>query len=98
MTTFRGHEIHKEGGEWLFSDTAEPVAQAWKSRPCGHCRLPNTPEGHDGCIGHLPGVTNACCGHGEGGSAYIQFFFGLSLRGFLARWIGLAMKRGVAGP
>lgn len=44
---------------------------------CGHCGLSRTPEGHDGCIGTLPGVTNACCGHGgtaEG--AYVQFSFG----------------------
>jgi len=33
-------------------------------RPCVHCgRLP-TPEGYDACLGHLPGVKAACCGHG----------------------------------
>ena len=91
-SSFRGYKIHKEGEEWLFSDIAEPVSQTWKRRPCGHCKLPNTPEGHDGCIGHLPGVMNACCGHDELKSTYILFAIGLSLRGLIARWIGRAMK------
>lgn len=40
---------------------------------CGHCELGRTKEGHDGCIGTLGGVKNACCGHGEDDVAYIQF-------------------------
>lgn len=40
---------------------------------CGHCGLKRTPEGHDGCIGTLEGVMNACCGHGEDKVAYVQF-------------------------
>ena len=40
---------------------------------CLHCKKHNTPEGHDGCIGTLIGVMNACCGHGETSSAYVQF-------------------------
>lgn len=40
---------------------------------CGHCGLPRTKEGHDGCIGTLEGVKNACCGHGEEAVAYVQF-------------------------
>jgi len=40
---------------------------------CGHCNLKRTTEGHDGCIGTLPNVMNACCGHGEIKAAYIQF-------------------------
>ncbi len=91
VATFRGYEIHKEDGEWLFSDTDEPVIFTWRQRPCGHCNMMNTPEEHDGCIGRLPGVMNACCGHGESKSAYIQFTTRLSLRGFVARWFGLAM-------
>jgi len=41
---------------------------------CGHCGLRRTVEGHDGCIGTLPDVMNACCGHGEDGMAYVQFW------------------------
>jgi ribosomal protein L37AE/L43A len=41
---------------------------------CGHCKKSKTPEGHDGCLGTLPGdVMNACCGHGEKVGAYIQY-------------------------
>lgn len=41
---------------------------------CDFCGLGPTPEGHDGCIGTLPGVMNACCGHGDTGVAYVQFY------------------------
>ncbi len=41
--------------------------------PCGHCGMEKTIEGHDGCIGTLENVMNACCGHGETNLAYIQF-------------------------
>jgi hypothetical protein len=41
---------------------------------CGRCGLERTVDGHDGCIGFLPGVANACCGHGEEDCAYVQFF------------------------
>ena len=40
---------------------------------CLHCGLKRTSEGHDGCIGTLPNVMNACCGHGRTSEAYIQF-------------------------
>jgi hypothetical protein len=40
---------------------------------CGHCGIKRTPEGHDGCIGTLPNIMNACCGHGENKAAYVQF-------------------------
>ena len=33
-------------------------------RPCPQCgQLPNE-NGHDPCIGTIPGVVSACCGHG----------------------------------
>ena len=43
---------------------------------CGHCNLKRSPEGHDGCLGTLPGdVMNACCGHGGNAEgAYIQYW------------------------
>ena len=44
------------------------------SKPvCAHCGLQRTKEGHDGCIGTLEGVMNACCGHGQDSSSYVQF-------------------------
>ena len=42
---------------------------------CTNCRKGPTPEGHDGCLGTLPGlIMNACCGHGDNNVAYIQYW------------------------
>ncbi len=50
-------------GIWRYADTGEQVDVA-RARPCPRCgRLP-TPEGYDACLGYIPGVTAACCGHG----------------------------------
>lgn len=40
---------------------------------CLHCGLDRTIDGHDGCVGILKGVKNACCGHGLESEAYVQF-------------------------
>ena len=77
---FRGHKIKDLNGEFFFSDSGEAVKDNWKERPCGHCGKHNTAEGHDGCLGTLPGVLNACCGHGNPAEAYIQFSNGQELR------------------
>ncbi len=34
------------------------------NRPCIRCNKPPTEEGYDACLGYLPGVFSACCGHG----------------------------------
>lgn len=77
----RGHQIEYVNGEWLYSDTKEPTATNWDRRPCGRCGLHNTKEGHDACLGTLPNVMNACCGHGETNQAYVQFYDESSIRG-----------------
>lgn len=83
MDKFRGYEIYeKEEEKWYFSDTNKPTATTHMFRPCGHCGLENTPDGHDGCLSNLPGVKNACCGHGEREQSYIQFTNGVTVRGF----------------
>lgn len=71
---WRGHKIHLDDRleEWLYSEDGQPVKDS-PQRPCGYCGLANTPEGHDGCLGTLPDVMNACCGHGSDDEAYIQF-------------------------
>jgi len=61
---------------------------------CSHCNLPKTPEGHDGCLGALVGLMNACCNHGgtyEG--AYVQFLDGHCIRGDDALIIMEILKR-----
>ena len=49
---------------------------------CAKCDRPPTPEGHDGCLGTLPGdIMNACCGHGNDKQAYIQYWSKPDIRG-----------------
>ena len=84
MDFLRGYPIIYINNEWVFEDTKKPTANTWKNRPCGHCKKYNTEEGHDRCLGTLPGVMNACCGHGRKNEAYIQFLNGKSIHGNLA--------------
>ena len=45
-------------GRWsLCYDLSAPI-------PCKKCGHIPTVDGHDGCLGTLPGVKYACCGHG----------------------------------
>lgn len=67
--TYRGHEIELV---YVYKDNKQPVADN-VNRSCGYCGQQNTIEGHDGCLGALPNVINACCGHGNTKEAYIQF-------------------------
>jgi ribosomal protein S18 len=46
---------------------------------CPHCKLARDETGCDPCIGRLPGVKNACCGHGKKGG-YIAFENGIVVR------------------
>jgi len=66
----RGHAMHYDGERWRYDDTGEPTEGS--PRPCGYCNLPDREDGHDACLGELPGVDNACCGHGRPGDAYVQ--------------------------
>lgn len=84
MDKLRGHDIEKINDEWCYSDDTTLTVTNWKTRPCGYCNKHNTLEGHDGCLGTLPNVMNACCGHGVSGEAYIQFDEGKIMRGIEA--------------
>ena len=57
----RGHPVHFDG-EWRYEDGSA----ASHDRPCPKCGEPPTPEGYDACIGHVPGASSVCCGHGMG--------------------------------
>lgn len=76
----RGHEIYAVGDEWFYSDTDEPTVG--NPRMCGHCKKPDREDDIDACLGVLPGVANACCGHGQQKESYIQFENGMTVRGF----------------
>ncbi len=77
----RGNKIIKIGEQWFFADNHEPVDTTWETKPCAKCTKGPTPEGHDHCLGTLPGLMNACCGHGSERSAYVQFLDGVSIHG-----------------
>lgn len=82
MTDYlRGYVILFVNERWVFADTGEDTVETRQNRPCGHCGEGNTPEGFDACIGELPGLMNACCGHGQLRDAYAQFKDGFCLRG-----------------
>jgi hypothetical protein len=59
----------------------EDYGKLWRETICPKCNRPPTPEGHDACLGHIPGVRAACCGHGTGPS-YIWFENGTIIRDF----------------
>lgn len=61
---------------------------------CSHCSLPARSDGADQCIGWLPGpIMNACCGHGKGRWAYVQFSPRLRVSGWVARVCQGALMR-----
>ena len=65
----------------------------WEKEPCKHCGKYKTYQGHDGCIGELDGLANACCGHGKISSAYVQFWDGTVISGEDAVTIQSILKR-----
>ena len=46
----------------------EPAA--WRPRQCDHCGLLWGESNHDPCLGEIPGVRTACCGHGDPSKRY----------------------------
>ncbi len=58
----RGHEIVFWHNAWVWADTLQPIKN--NDRPCKRCARMPTPEGYDACLGYMPGVVSACCGHG----------------------------------
>jgi hypothetical protein len=61
----RGHTIIYNGKNWKYEDTNEIVDEN-NPRPCKHCGKFPTKEDHDACLGILPNVQAACCGHNSG--------------------------------
>ena len=76
----RGHQISQDRDVWRYKSDGATVYQ--NRRACGECHKPDTIDGHDACLGTLPGVMNACCGHGNQEEAYIQWPDGSCIRGF----------------
>lgn len=47
-------------------------AASWRLRHCDHCGLDWGESLHDPCLGELPGVAAACCGHGDESKRYVN--------------------------
>lgn len=88
-------------GEWPwteahFVDTGEPYDET-QPVPCDACQERCYPDQPDACLGWVPGVSYACCGHGQG-TGYFAFADGSVVRGVnsvadLARWAASVAKR-----
>jgi len=91
---YKGYKIEfNDDGDYVYSDSKKLISNdVW--RACGHCGLEPTKEDHDGCLGELPGLMNACCGHGLTSSAYIQYPSGQCVRGRLAKKLIKKLKGG----
>jgi len=57
----KGWAIVYMNREWVYADTKMSTV---KNRPCKRCGVPSTANGHDACLGTVPGAFSACCGHG----------------------------------
>lgn len=90
---FRGYEIESANGNgFVFCDNGQLVEKTWEERPCGHCLCMSTKDGHDACLGTIPGVINACCGHGNANEAYVQLAYGVAVYGQSAKILCAELK------
>ena len=62
----RGRLAYFDGALWRWQDSNDPAGPTWggMERPCPSCGRLADEDGHDPCLGTVPGVTSACCGHG----------------------------------
>ena len=74
---YKGHLIVWKNRQWVYEDNNVPVEE--ESRPCAHCGADILT--HDACIGRIPNVKGACCGHGDPSKAYIVFKDGKRITG-----------------
>ena len=72
-----GAPVVFKDGEWVYAETQGKVT-AGEPQPCPYCGKKPGLSGEDGCLGRLPGVKAACCGHGKEG--YILFENGIQIR------------------
>lgn len=89
---WRGHEIIENDGMWTYADNLVLVSDQ-PDRKCGCCGEDNREDKCDPCLGKLPGVMNACCGHGDKANSYIQFDNGVIVRGFVVDDTGIIYEK-----
>ncbi len=92
-SNYRGYKIVYRNNKWYYEDNFKLVSGD-KNRVCGFCQVKSTEKGHDGCLGKLANVMNACCGHGDIDDAYVQLNNEVCIRGKDAIYYMLQFKRG----
>ena len=75
----RPGQPHKDLGRYR-RQTVGCASGVSEDRPCPLCGKPPPRRGHDPCLANLPGVNNACCGHGMY-TPYATLTSGFCLRG-----------------
>lgn len=82
----RGHPIIWIDDKWVYEDDKSDIpANGGEIRPCVKCGklFDGSYKGDaDPCLGNLPGVNNACCGHGVQDQSYIRFTNGVVIKNF----------------
>lgn len=84
----RGHSLIWVNSRWVYEDDGTEIsANGGEVRSCIKCEtLFTLGEGEvDPCLGVLPGVDNACCGHGSRSQAYVRFTNGVILKEFIIK-------------
>ncbi|MBF4469170.1 MAG: hypothetical protein ISP01_07165 [Methanobrevibacter arboriphilus] len=76
---FRGQEAYfdEDNNIWKFTSDDSPVNK-YVNIVCPKCMKKMKEDEVDNCIGRLPGVKHACCGHGVK-QGYIIFENGIKL-------------------
>jgi hypothetical protein len=83
---FRGHPLVWDKDKWVYEDTGAKIpTYGGEIRACAKCGVLFSLEEVDPCLGILPGVDKACCGHGICTEAYVRFENGVVFRGFCRR-------------
>ena len=61
----RGHDAYYDAtaSQWCYTGTNQPVDRTTVN--CPQCDAACGNNAPDPCIGTIPGVTSACCGHGR---------------------------------
>lgn len=74
---------------WRWADNgrfAGSMASRFGDRPCVSCKREAASDGHDPCLGRIPGAKAACCGHGGTVQPYIMWEDGSVQRGQEVVW------------
>jgi len=80
----RGHPIIWINEKGVYEDDKSDIpVNDEDTRPCASCGVKyGMGIQADPCLGILPGVDSACCGHGIKENAYIRFINGVVITGF----------------